>query len=61
KKKKKKKKKNSITLSPPPPPGSFRSIPATFVAPCSSLTTFPLALRPIVHPELLLPAHTTPM
>ncbi|KAA2017095.1 hypothetical protein, partial [Escherichia coli] len=42
-------------------PGSFRSIPATFVAPCSSLTTFPLALRPIVHPELLLPAHTTPM
>ncbi|WP_220384678.1 hypothetical protein, partial [Klebsiella pneumoniae] len=31
-------------------PGSFRSIPTTFVAHCSSLTTFPLALRPIVHP-----------
>ncbi|WP_211487481.1 hypothetical protein, partial [Escherichia coli] len=61
KEEKKKKKKKKCAVSPPAPPGSFRSIPATFVAPCSSLTTFPLALRPIVHPELLLPAHTTPM
>ncbi|WP_206730377.1 hypothetical protein, partial [Escherichia coli] len=59
KKKKKKKKKGASSLRGRL--GSFRSIPATFVAPCSSLTTFPLALRPIVHPELLLPAHTTPM
>ncbi|WP_222599983.1 hypothetical protein, partial [Salmonella enterica] len=37
-------------------PGSFRSIPATFRAPCSSVTTFPVTLRP-VHPERLHPAH----
>jgi len=27
-------------------PGSFRSIPATIHAPCSSVTTFPEARRP---------------
>ncbi|EPM0021959.1 hypothetical protein PU088_000246 [Citrobacter farmeri] len=37
-------------------PGSFRSIPATFRAPCSSVTTFPVVLRPVVHPEHLHPA-----
>ncbi|WP_170974183.1 hypothetical protein [Citrobacter sp. wls829] len=41
-------------------PGSFRSIPATFSAPCSSMTTFPVVLRS-VHPERLHPAHITPM
>ncbi len=34
-------------------PGSFA---ATFRAPCSSVTTFPVTLRP-VHPERLHPAH----
>ncbi len=34
----------------------IRSIPATFRAPCSSVTTFPVTLRP-VHHERLHPAH----